>query len=381
MTANGGRPGALGEILTRALAIFRSRWPALCAIFACAAIPNVLLQAAAEPAFVRLVDAANAVFRAGADDAAGRARLMADLSTALASAGGPVLVCLIAQLAVVLLAQPAAFRDLSRALDGAPQSIAASYVQAARRWWPQVLVGGAFIALSWVVLLGAFLFAVVAVDAGVPAASRPVVSALAPVVTIAGTAILAFAFALGYLAWLTATVAVADGVPAFAAVRAALKRTLEPAARRRTFVLGPLLVAANWSWSLALAAIAAGVVAATRVDALAFALPALGGVALDALRSAVVAVYVRDVRLRREGADLLFAAAAPAAGGPAGGDGLDPGDRALIAAFLERRATFDATADAAIAARIAARVRPKLRASFHYLDDVALLEHLDRSRG
>jgi hypothetical protein len=34
-----------------------------------------------------------------------------------------------------------------------------------------------------------------------------------------------------------------------------------------------------------------------------------------------------------------------------------------------------------IAARIAAHVRPRLRASFHYLDDVELLEHVSRSRG
>jgi uncharacterized RDD family membrane protein YckC len=59
-------------------------------------------------------------------------------------------------------------------------------------------------------------------------------------------------------------------------------------------------------------------------------------------------------------------------------DGLDRDDRALIAQYLARRATLEASASAAIAARIAERVRPKLRASFHYLDDVALLEHLGR---
>jgi uncharacterized RDD family membrane protein YckC len=59
-------------------------------------------------------------------------------------------------------------------------------------------------------------------------------------------------------------------------------------------------------------------------------------------------------------------------------DGLDRDDRALIAQFLTRRATLEPRAAAEIAARIAERVRPKLRASFHYLDDVALLEHLGR---
>jgi uncharacterized RDD family membrane protein YckC len=59
-------------------------------------------------------------------------------------------------------------------------------------------------------------------------------------------------------------------------------------------------------------------------------------------------------------------------------DGLERADRALIAQFLARRSTLEPAASAEIAARIADRVRPKLRASFHYLDDVGLLEHLGR---
>ncbi|MGA2391811.1 MAG: RDD family protein [Candidatus Lustribacter sp.] len=66
-------------------------------------------------------------------------------------------------------------------------------------------------------------------------------------------------------------------------------------------------------------------------------------------------------------------------------DGLDAHDHALIAQFLARRATLEPCAAGEIAARIAARVRPKLRASFHFLSDLDLLEHLavmgSRSRG
>jgi len=62
-------------------------------------------------------------------------------------------------------------------------------------------------------------------------------------------------------------------------------------------------------------------------------------------------------------------------------DGLDLADRALIDQYLARRANLDPLAAQTIAAALAERVRPKLRASFHYLDDVALLEHLARSRG
>ena len=63
------------------------------------------------------------------------------------------------------------------------------------------------------------------------------------------------------------------------------------------------------------------------------------------------------------------------------GDGLAREDRVLIEQYLARRASLDGTAAQAIATAIAARIRPKLRASFHYLDDVSLIEHIARSRG
>ncbi len=382
MKPNDGRPGALGEILERALAVYARRWAALCAIFALAALPSVLLQAAGEPAIVRIVTAANALFTSGSADPATRARTLTGLNAAFAAAGGQVTLVLLALFGVMLLAQTAAFVDLAQALDGAPQSVVASYRTAATRWLPQVLVGIAFTALSWLLALVALPLLVLALALGSLPGSPQAAAAAGLVLTAAVGGGALFAVALGYLAWLTATASVAAGEgPALAAVRAALRRTLEPSARRLTFVLGPLLVAANWSWSLATSALASGVVALTHANALALIVPALGGIVLDGLRSAAIAVYARDVRLRREGADLLLAAAAPAAGGPAGDDGLDRADRTLIADFLARRTTLDPAAGAAIAARIAARVRPKLRASFHYLDDVALLEHLDRSRG
>jgi uncharacterized RDD family membrane protein YckC len=62
-------------------------------------------------------------------------------------------------------------------------------------------------------------------------------------------------------------------------------------------------------------------------------------------------------------------------------DGLDREDRALIVRYLARRPSLDAAASHEIAAAIAARIRPKLRASFHYLDDLSLIEHVARSRG
>lgn len=91
--------------------------------------------------------------------------------------------------------------------------------------------------------------------------------------------------------------------------------------------------------------------------------------------------YAAGTIVVRDSADAVPTLALLAREGGEGDDGLDHSDRALIDAFLARRKGLEPAAATEIAARIAQRVRPKLRASFHYLDDVALLEHLARSRG
>ena len=91
--------------------------------------------------------------------------------------------------------------------------------------------------------------------------------------------------------------------------------------------------------------------------------------------------YAAGTIVVRDRADAVPTLATLVSEDAATGDGLDRADRTLIDHFLARRAALEPAAAAEIAGKIAERVRPKLRASFHYLDDVALLEHLARSRG
>lgn len=63
---------------------------------------------------------------------------------------------------------------------------------------------------------------------------------------------------------------------------------------------------------------------------------------------------------------------------PGGDDGLDAAERRLIERYVARRAGLEPGARKRLAAEIAGRVRPHLRASFDYLDDDALLEHIGR---
>ncbi len=93
---------------------------------------------------------------------------------------------------------------------------------------------------------------------------------------------------------------------------------------------------------------------------------------------------VRHDLVVRDNAAVILALASLGSGDEAADvaadDGLAREDRVLIEQYLARRASLDVKAALAIATVIAARIRPKLRASFHYLDDVSLIEHIARSR-
>ena len=384
VTANDARPDTLGEILDRTIATYGRRWFALFVLLAVAALPVAALQAAAEPSLAHLFASLNRLFTTPPGDVAGRTRALAEFANAAAPTTWSVLYVL-AQLLLFPLAQTAAFAFVEHAGDAVPFSLADAYRAAFPRWPAQVLVLAAFLVLSWLLV---FAFVVVALGGtlatyGIALLSRAAGSLVA--LALAGALCAAFVLAVsaGYLAWLLASASVAtEGAGPLRAIRHGVRRTLDPALRRRTLAVAPALLGVNWLATLAVVSLGGLAAHATHVDALLIVLPAFAGIVIDGLRIVFVQSYARDVQLRREGRDLLLAASAlPAAAPSAADDGLDPAERELIEAFLARRTALEPAAVAEIAGRIAARVRPKLRASFHYLDDIALLEHLSRSRG
>jgi hypothetical protein len=385
VTGNDARPQTLGDLLDRTFALPGRFWLRLFAVLAPAALGVALLQLAAEPALTHFFATLNRLIALPPGAAAERARVAAELTHAIAPSGW-VTAYFLGQLALFPLAQTAAFAFVEGTLAGRPPAIAAAYRAALPRLPAQIAVLIAFVLMSWLLAVPFGLIAIAGIVSTYALAplSHSAGGVLAVLFFGAFGAAVVLAVSAGYFAWLMASASVAteDAGPR-RAIERGLRRVLDPALRRRTVTVAPVLIGVNWLALLTIDSLGSVVAGAVHVDALFVLIPALAGVGIDGVRVAFVQIYVDDVRLRREGTDLLAASAAlpGAAAEDADEDGLGSAERALIDAFLARRATLEPAASAEIAARIAAHVRPRLRASFHYLDDAALLEHVSRSRG
>ncbi len=374
---------SVGEILDRTIAIVRRRWLALFAILALAAVPVAALQLAAEPGLVHLMDALNRLFALAPSDVAGRSGALDAVARALAPS--PVTVLYVAaQLLLFPLAQTAAFAYTGAELAGRGATMLAAYRGAFTRWPAQIAVLIAFVVLSWLLIvpLGVGVLGIALTSSLLAPLSRN----LAGVAAMLSFGVLAAAGVLtigaGYFAWLMASASIAtEGCGPAAAIRSGVRRVLDPALRRRTLAIAPALLGVNWTATLALTSLGGAAANVTHLSWILTVLPALTGIVIDGVRVVFVQTYVDDLRQRREGRDLLAAAAGLPAPLAADEAGLTAPERALVETFIERRAGLDPAAAAEIAARIAGRVRPRQRASFDYLDDAALLEHLARSRG
>ena len=362
--------------------MYGRRFVPLFVILAVFAIPAGVLSAATTPDLTHLIQTLHQLGTLPAGDTLGRARLLNEFNHS-APGGRLTFYFYVFELLFYPLSHTALFVYAAGALDGATPTIASAYRVAVRRWPAQIALTCAFLAIALMVLAG---FAFAGVIVGIPIFAIGFLSktleriafSVAGLIALAGAIV---AFALGFIAWQMAAVnvAVGDGNPVHAIVRA-VRRTLDRPLLRRTLAAGLTVIALEWIGSLAILAFEGLIEYLTHLTVLERIVDGSGGVVLNGLGMIFVLLYMRDVQLRREGSDLLLAAAVDTLPSNAadGEDGLDAGDRALIARFLARRAALEPRAAGEIAARIAERVRPKLRASFHYLSDVDLLEHLGR---
>lgn len=278
--------------------------------------------------------------------------------------------------ALFMLARTAAIVFASEALDGAQPEISTAYHRALGRWPAQLAVGFVFIVA---VLLSELVFLTIVVNAtGLGPRSLPSPATVGAISVMVGVV-----YTFADFTWLMASVSVAiDAQNPIVAIGNGFRRTFDRPFMRQTIALAIVLALFEWCCSLfVLTAVqvlvfvtrGAGFVAAVAIVA------AAGVVVVEGVRVVLFSVFTREVRFRREGTDLVLACERNS-DLPADEDGVTSDDRALIAQFLARHSTLEARASETIAARIAARMRPKLRASFDHLDDVALLEHLARSR-
>jgi hypothetical protein len=255
---------------------------------------------------------------------------------------------------------------------GVPVAPPAALRRALGLWGPAVVVallGATFtvlVLLSASIVLGLIAAAVLLV---LGSANREVASAFAVATGVVGMLI-----GLGLMGFVWAALGMATVTLVFEeprplrAARLTLRRVLDRSTVRGTVRIGVVYVGVQFGAALLLDVVALPL-ASFANGALAATVAAIGGAVVTCVLLTFLLLYTLELRVDREGADLLAAV-----------DALpDDADRELIEHFLARRDTLAPAARSAIAARIGERVRPKLRASFAHLDDEALLEHLARS--
>jgi uncharacterized membrane protein len=299
------RPLGFGELLDRAITIVVQRFGFWVVTFAIVLVPLGVCQAFASNGAAAIANDVQTALQSGGDAKAFALALAFRTHMNAADA---------AQYAILLLAHPlvvaAAIYAASRAYDRANVTLRDALVFGMRRW-PRLMVVFV-IALVLFALAGVLL--AVALAFGVPLVSdayRHGKTAVAIGSTIAGcvgtAAVLLIGFAVHGVAMCTVVV---ENVNPFVAIGRAAARVLRGTEPLRALLVGLALAAmltAASAVGLAVGALAFGVTHLSASVALSTTVVAFFS---SSLYYVVITCYYRDVRLRRDGADLLEGIAA-----------------------------------------------------------------------
>jgi hypothetical protein len=314
VTATDARPSSIGEILDRAIATYVRRFVPLFAILAFIAIPAGILAAFTSPSFTHLIETFNQIAALPPGDTIGRTRALEAFNHSAAAPGGIVALFYLVEFIFYPLARTAMIVFGAQTLDGETPTIGSAYRAALQRWLPQLVVGLAFIGIGLVlgvvfIITGALATLAVVVVGLVSRLAAIVAGSLIALVVLAAVIVIV---ALVYIAWLMAGVSVAIEDPnPVRAIGRGLRRTLDRPLLKRTLGVALAVVALDWFGSIAIISFAGLVEYLTHAMLLYGILAACAGILLDGVRTIFVLIYMRDVQLRREGSDLLLAAAAP----------------------------------------------------------------------
>jgi hypothetical protein len=301
------RPLGAGELLDRAVTIFVRYFVPIVVVLAVAIVPLLVFEALASPHPGRMYSELARVFTTSGDPAAQRDALKA-LSAANTGSGWLAVLYLVAVL-VRLLMWSAIVALITSAYAGAPTTIAQAYRVGLQRWLPQIVVALAFVAIAIIAMIPLMIFyvAVLLLVIMLVALQLPAVTIVVGI--IGGLAVLAAFVIVGswvYMAYgLSAVAVVTETTNPFTAVGLAMRRGFASGMRRRMIVGGLVIFLVSWAGSLPIVGIAIVATTLTHVDALYFAILGAGTVLLEGLVAAFVVVYAVDVRVRREGIDLV----------------------------------------------------------------------------
>ena len=313
VTASDVRPSTIGEILDRAIATYVRRFVPLFVILALIGIPLGILGALSSPGLTHVFELFNQMSALPPGDIAGRAKIVNDFNRA-AAPGGLLARFYLLELLLYPLARTALVIFAAQTLDGAAPTVGEAYRAALGRWLPQTAVGIAFIGIGLVLaamfaVTGGFIALTVFAVALLSRVAGVVAGVIVGLVVVAAVIVVV---AMTYIAWLMASVSVSVEDPnPVRAIGSGLRRTFDRPLLRRTLGVALAVVALDWFGSLAILSFSGVVEYLTHLTILYAIISACAAILLDGVRTTFVLLYMRDVKLRREGSDLLLAAAAP----------------------------------------------------------------------
>jgi hypothetical protein len=301
------RPLGAGEILDRAVTLFVRRFVPIVAVLAIAIVPLMLTEALIAPGSARMFTDIGRVLmstRGGADSAAAAAALTRDQ----AGIGQFAIVALLS-LVVRLLMWSAILAVASAAYAGATTPFGTAYRLALRCWPGQVVVAVTFgiiasvmfvpVMIAYAIAL-AGVFGLIALHADVIAAIFGIVA----VIVVLGLFLLVGAWV--YMTYQLASAAVViESMNPIAAVTAALRRSFARQTWWRTVVAGLIVLSVTQGAALVFAALGILVATLAHMAQLSFVILGVGTIVVEGVLAVFVVVYSTDVRVRREGLDLI----------------------------------------------------------------------------
>ncbi len=308
------RPLGAGEMLDRAITLFVRWFGPIVAVIAVVTVPLTILQAIVDPQ-------AGSVF--------------GDFAKLLSTMGDPVgsrhaaetiarndrtspVAYAVVMLGVIVRALQwgALVRLVADAYGGTRTSIGTAYRFALRRWFPQLIVGLAFLVIGMLLAIPVLVLyiVVVLVVFGFAAVHQPVPAIAAGVA--GGLVVFAAAIVLEAIVFMTyelAAVAIlTETANPIDAITIGLRRGLARGMKRRSLVGGIVVFLVSQAGLLPFVGIAILLTTTTHVSVLYFAVLGVGSLLLDGIIATFVVVFAVDARVRREGYD-LFAQGAPLA--------------------------------------------------------------------
>jgi hypothetical protein len=304
------RPLGIGEILDRAVTLFVRRFAVLVLILALVAIPVAIVQYAVAPSTAGMAADLQRVLSLPPGHPEEQRAILRQI--AHQNQVGVVGLALIALSAILsALSTTACMIGVAQSYAGRLPSVREVYREALRRWLPQLAAGIVFVALAFAITiaLAIVVFFVALAIGGLAVVSRLAAEIVGiPIALVAVVGFFAAIVLLFFAAQMTlVSIALEDPNPV-RGIAAGLRRTLSPAVFWRSLLVATIVFGVSLIGSLMLVALAAGVSSLAHVTALFPVIAVIGGVALNALLTSFIVIYAIDVRVRREGYDLVLAA-------------------------------------------------------------------------